>query len=115
MLSQLAQWQQSRKVFFLRATHQQWNEVSAEEHDPLQRPFQKLLAFQMPDTVGQVTSEQQRCSCPGPANRAGFVPSPPRHQQLLRNPQLNGRNGEHPQWEIYIFPTEWTPIVVKFS
>lgn len=39
MLSQLAQWQQSRKVFFLRATHQQWNEVSAEERDPLQRPF----------------------------------------------------------------------------
>lgn len=60
MLSQLAQWQQSRKVFFLRATHQQWNEVSAEERVPLQRPFQKLSVFQTSDTAGQVSPEQQR-------------------------------------------------------
>lgn len=47
MLSQLAQWQRSRKGFVLLATHQQWKEKFQQQNSTLFGDlFENLLAFE---------------------------------------------------------------------
>lgn len=61
MLSQLAQWQQSRKVFFLLATPPQWKEKFQWKNASLFRGlFEKLVVFQTMNMLGQISPEQQK-------------------------------------------------------
>lgn len=65
MLSQLAQWQQSRKVFFLLAPHQQWQEKF--QRSLFRGLFKILAVFQVMNTPGQTAPSGRRHRAAGDA------------------------------------------------
>lgn len=65
MLSQLAQWQQSRKVFFLLALRQQWQEKF--QRSLFRGLFKNLAVFQVMNTLGQTGPSGRRPRTAGDA------------------------------------------------